>query len=129
MLRMKKEAKDATGKFVDRICESFKEPGWECEGPNCVLGMFIRIFRHEAGVVIEHWSTYCKEMLWFREPEIRITPEEEKRLNLAMIRWVNRQRREVSDALVRDFVNEPSEKHSKGDGISLTAHRRAGRRC
>ena len=103
MFRKKEKPKDATGQFVDQVIDSLGEEGWEVEGPDCILGTFRRVFRHKTGIVIDHWATYSKDMLRFREPEIRTTEAEEKRVNDALCRWVKRQRREVANALIEEF--------------------------
>lgn len=117
----RKKPKDSTGRFIDQVCESLEESGWDCEGPTCMLGIFRRVFRHETGIVINHWGTYCKEMLWFREPQIRITEAEEKRVNQALVRWVRRQRRETANLLVQGYLNG---EHAMSRGPSVPCSHR-----
>jgi len=99
----RRNPKDATGQFVDEVCESLKGEGWSCESHGNTLGVERTTFRSEEGGQIRCWITYIKTMIWFTEPALRITPAEERAVKSALSTWLQRNRRRYSNALVENF--------------------------
>lgn len=103
----RRKPKDSTGQFVDELCESLKGDGWTCESHGNTLGVERTTFQSDGGVQIHCWITYIRTMIWFTNPEVRITAAEEQAVKTALSRWLQRNRRRYSNALVEEFKQRP----------------------